>query len=72
MVREEPKIIGIICRDGSGAWQRVSSVESKKGDDVLLLPTEKGLVAVMGEVCDDDNPTISNIVEELLSELSGG
>ncbi len=68
MQPENKKVVAIICRDQDGTWKRVQSVETKKGEKVVLLSTERGLVAVLGELSDEDHQEISRLIEnEVLS-----
>jgi hypothetical protein len=69
MVPKDQKVVAIICRDEQGVWQSVPSVETKEGEEVLFLPTARGLVAVLGEICDKDQPTISRLLEGI--EMDG-
>jgi hypothetical protein len=64
MIIKEPTVIAIICRHPSGKWHKVSSIEAKQGDDFLLLPSAKGIVAVLGKVNDGDLADILKVVEE--------
>ena len=65
MPEHPDNVIAIMCRDERGAWQRVSSVKTKKGDNALLLPTDKGFVLVLGEVDEEDELTILKLIEDL-------
>ena len=65
MVPENQTIIAILCRDEHGEWARVSSIETRQGDEAILVPTQKGLVAAVGEVREEDHPAISRDLEAI-------
>ncbi len=67
MLPKDKKIIAIIRRDQNGSWRRVQSVATNKGDNVILLPTEKGLIAVLGEPSDEEYQEISRLIEGITS-----
>jgi hypothetical protein len=65
MEPNDKTLIAVICRNQDGGWERVQSIKTNKGDDVFLLPTKQGLVAVLGKVRDEDHLAISRLLKEV-------
>jgi hypothetical protein len=65
MYAADERLIAILRRDVNGIWQTVPSAETKEGEGIIIHPTEKGLVAILGEPSDEEYREISIILDRI-------
>ena len=63
VVPNSQNVVAIVCRDEQGVWRRVPSTKTKEGDELRLLPTARGIVAVLGTIRDEDHSAILRLIE---------
>lgn len=64
MLPSDQQIIGILIRNQNGTWQLTDAVNIQKDESVLLLPTPKGQVLIVGYLDKEDYSEIRTILKE--------
>lgn len=64
MLPSDQQIIGILIRGQNGMWQLTNAVNIQKDENVLLLPTPKGQVPIIGHSDEGDYLELRTILKE--------
>ncbi|MDQ3807642.1 MAG: hypothetical protein M3298_05690 [Thermoproteota archaeon] len=66
MSSEESKLVTILKRNPQGVLERVEDYVYVNSNDVItIIPTNEGLVAVIGSPYDEDEPVLERLLKDL-------
>jgi hypothetical protein len=64
MPPSDQPVIDILIRDQNGQWQSMDAVNLQGDENVLLLPTTKGQVMIVGNLDEEDYSDIEPLLKK--------